>query len=68
MNIFKQQSSRAAPCSAAIQSEQPISEILKVTGWKSDWTFAKFYDKPIMHSSDYAGGVLTIPLVLTREN
>ena len=60
INLFKPHSTRAASTSAATQAEQPISEILKVAGWKSDCTFAKFYNKPIRPTSDYANTILSI--------
>ena len=36
INLFKWHSSRTAPTSAATQAAQPISEIHKVAGWKSN--------------------------------
>ena len=46
-NIFKPHSTRSASTSATAQAEQPLHEIMKVAGWKSDCTFAKYYDKTI---------------------
>ena len=47
VNIFKPHSTRSASTSAAAQAEQPPHEILKVAGWKSDCTFAK-YIRPLL--------------------
>ena len=60
INLFKPHSTRAASTCAATQAEQPISEILKVAGWKSDYTFAKFSNKSIRPASDYANSILSI--------
>ena len=60
INVFKPHSTRATSTSAATQAEQPISEILKVAGWKSDGTFAKFYNKTIIKpDSAYANTILS---------
>ena len=60
INLFKPHSTQAVSMSAATQAEQPIREILEVAGWKSDCTFAKFYNKPIRPTSDYANPILSI--------
>ena len=60
VNIFKPHSTRSASTSAAAQAEQPLHEILKVAGWKSDCTFAKYYNKTIIErGSDYAEKLLS---------
>ena len=57
---FKPHSTRSVSTSAAAQAEQPLYEILKVAGWKSDCTFAKYYNKTITErGSDYADKLLS---------
>ena len=60
VNIFKPHSTRSASTSVAAQAEQSLHEILKVAGWKSDCTFAKYYNKTIIErGSDYADKLLS---------
>ena len=59
VNIFKPHSTRSVSTPAAAQAEQPLHEILKVAGSKSDCTFAKYYNKTITErGSDYADKLL----------
>lgn len=44
---FKAHSTRAAATTAAWQSALPIEDILKMAGWSSSNTFAKYYNKPL---------------------
>ena len=59
ISLFKPHRTQAASTSAAKKAQQPIGEILKVARWKSDFTFAKFSNKPTRASSDYANTTLS---------
>jgi len=48
---FKAHSSRCAVTSKAKQSGLPITDIMKIAGWSTDMTFARFYDKPLEKDS-----------------
>lgn len=48
VNIFKPHSTRSASTSKAKLSDVPLADILDKAGWKSESTFAKFYDKNIV--------------------
>ena len=57
VNIFKPHSTKSASTSKAKLSDVPIADILDKAGWKSESTFAKFYDKTIMEDT-FANRVL----------
>ena len=60
MWTLKSHIKRSDSPSADAQAEQPLHEILKVAGWKSDCTFAKYYNKTITErGSDYADKLLS---------
>ncbi|KAJ8021950.1 hypothetical protein HOLleu_39297 [Holothuria leucospilota] len=60
VGVFKAHSTRSAAVSAAKQNSLPVEHILKTAGWKSESTFAKFYNKPISHTdSSFSSAVLT---------
>ena len=44
VNIFKPHSTKSASTSKAKLSDAPLADILDKAGWKSEATFAKFYD------------------------
>ena len=56
-NIFSPQSSRSASNSKA-KSYVPLKTILETGGWRSNRTFARFYDKPILQGEQYCFRVL----------
>lgn len=49
---FKAHSTRSAAVSATSAKKLPVDKILQVAGWKSEKTFALFYNKPIHTSQD----------------
>ena len=57
VNIFKPHSTRSASTSKAKLSDVPLAAILCKVGWKSESTFAKFYDKKIVEDT-FANKVL----------
>ena len=57
VNIFKPHSTRSASTSKAKLSDVPLADILDKAGWKSESTFAKFYDKKIVEDT-FANNVL----------
>ena len=61
-SVFKPHSTRSAATSAAKAANVPIHEIMNTAGWRSDSTFAKFYDRPITNDSNFAEAILaTVP-------
>ena len=61
-SVFKPHSTRGAATSAAKAAKAanvPIREIVNTAGWRSDSTFAKFYDCPITNESNFAEAILT---------
>ena len=57
--VFKPHSTRGAATSAAKAANVPIQEIMNTAGWRSDSTFAKFYDRPIRSDNNFAEAVLS---------
>lgn len=51
-SVFKAGSLRPAAASKAKAMAVPLSCILSRAGWSREYTFAKFYDKPIVNNSD----------------
>lgn len=45
--MFKAYSTRSAAASAAKAADVPIGDITATAGWRSDSTFARFYDRPV---------------------
>ena len=58
MSIFTPHSTRAASATAALRNLVPLKTILKTAGWSNSCTFAKFYNKPVHTSGQFAVGVL----------
>ena len=58
-SVFKPHSTRGAAASAAKAANVPIHEIMNTAVWRSDSTFAKFYDRPITNESNFAEAVLS---------
>ena len=54
---FKPHSTRAASTSAASNASVSLEDILHTTGWSSESTFAKFYNKPIVEENTFADKV-----------
>ncbi|WAR01990.1 hypothetical protein MAR_008548 [Mya arenaria] len=48
---YSSHSTRSAASSKVKASGLPISEIMKVAGWSTDTTFARFYDNPLERES-----------------
>ena len=57
--VFKPHSTKGAATSAAKAANVPIQEIMNTAGWRSDSTFAKFYDRPIRSDNNFAEAVLS---------
>ena len=51
VNLFKPHSTRSASTSKAKLSDVPLADILDKAGWKSESTFATFYDKKIVEDT-----------------
>ena len=49
---------RAAAASKVRQKDIPLDVILATVGWGSECTFGKFYDKPIIDTSDMGTALL----------
>ena len=58
-SAFKPHSTRAASSSAALARATPLQTILSTAGWKSQCTFAKFYNKNIVPLNTYGDNVLS---------
>ena len=52
-------STRAASVSAASRTSVNLDDILQTAGWSSECCFARFYNKPIAKTSNYARSVLS---------
>lgn len=57
--VFKPQSTRSAPTSAAKAASVPIHENMNTAGWRSDFTFAKCYYRAVTNESNFAEALLT---------
>ena len=51
VTMFKPHGTRSASTSKAKLNDVPLSDILDKAGWKSESTFAKFYDKQIVEDT-----------------
>ena len=58
-SIFKAHSTRSASTSAAAGLGVPIQDIMNTAGWSSDSTFAKFYNKSVISSSNMGETILS---------
>ena len=58
LSLFSPHSTRAASSSKAVL-QLPLSTILTAVGWSRDSTFARFYNKPIAASGQFALAVLS---------
>ena len=45
--MFKAHSTRSAATSGAKAADVPTGDIMVAAGWRSDSTFARFYDRPV---------------------
>ena len=50
--VFKPHSTRGASTSAAKALNVPVQVIMNTAGWRSDSTFAKFYDRPVLTANN----------------
>ena len=55
---YKAHSVRAAATSKASNNNIPIQEIMKLAGWTQKSTFAKFYHKKVVRSTDAVSAIL----------
>ena len=56
--VFKPHSTRGASTSAAKALNVPVQVIMNTAGWRSDSTFAKFYDRPVLTANNFAAAIL----------
>ena len=56
---YSAHSTRAASVSAASKASLNLDDILQTAGWSSECCFARFYNKPIAKTSNYARSVLS---------
>ena len=56
-DIFKAHSVRGASTTAAVNSNVPLDDVMKMADWSRVSTFQKFYYKPIF-KANYAHSVL----------
>lgn len=52
MDVFCPNSFRSASTSAAKRMEITVDDIMKVAGWSTEKTFAKYYNKPVVVTPD----------------
>lgn len=57
ITVFKPHSTRGAATSAAKADSVPVQKI--TSGWLSEATFSKFYDRPIRSDNNFAEAVLS---------
>ena len=58
ISIYKAHSTRAASTSSALKMNVPIDTILKAAGWTNDYTFKKFYNKPVVDDELFARTII----------
>ena len=58
VTIYKPHSVWAAAASKAKANHATLDEIMKIAGWSSGATFAKFYDKEIVSDVTFSDAVL----------
>jgi integrase len=58
MNCFSLHSTRSASTSAAAKANVSVATILRRAGWTDDNMFRKFYNKPVVVSSDFSDALL----------
>ena len=56
-SIFKPHSTRSAASSAAKLASVPLDEIMANVGWRSKFSVAVYYHKPISSSGTFANAV-----------
>ena len=56
--VFKPDSTRGASTSAAKALNVPVQVTMNTAGWRSDSTFAKFYDRPVLTANNFAAAIL----------
>ena len=62
INMFRPHSTRSASTSATLRSGVPLDIIMKVAGWSTECTFARFYNKEVHTDTDYGSSVLSCAL------
>ena len=60
VETFNPHSTRAASASAAFKMDTNIDDILKTAGWSNAKTFAKFYNKPVLHGIEYGQRLISL--------
>ena len=58
VSVYKPHSTRAAATSAAKRKGVALSAILDRAGWTRESTFTRFYDKPVLKSSNFQEKIL----------
>ena len=58
-SVFCPHSTRAASTSKAAQ-RLPLSTVLRTAGWRRESTFARFYQKDVVHDDPFGASVLTM--------
>ena len=58
MGIFSPHSTRAASTSAVV-GKVPVNTILRTAGWRTDCTFRKHYNRPVMNDSSFSHQILS---------
>ena len=56
--VFTANSTRSASVSKANEKDVPFHEIMAKAGWKSEETFRKYYNKPVIQGSSLASAIL----------
>ena len=56
--VFKPDSTRGASTSAAKALNVPVQVIMNTAGSRSDSTFAKFHDRPVLTANNFAAAIL----------
>ena len=56
--VFKAHSTRGAATSAAKASNVPVQVIMNAAGWRTDSTFARFYDRPVLAENSFGDAIL----------
>ena len=50
LSLFQPHSTREASASKAAKSRLSLDTIFRTAGWYQEWTFPKYYDKPIVQN------------------
>ena len=57
-NKYKAHSVRAAATSKASNDNIPVQDIMKLAGWTQQSTFARYYKKKVLKTTDTASAIL----------